>query len=269
MKTSAKLTIRAIRGPIRNQQAGTAGDARRSRSGANCSRASTPSKPNSAPRSKTEGEGRRHRAPRRRRTERRGTRAARPRKQGRAARRRLRSPTGARADRRRGGVSEGDGVLRLARCRGRWLLRGCVNPIDVEHRVDAATPAPGTSNVNQRDPLGRVFARRSATMALGVPMPAVPTGDVVSSGPDRRQRCVDSREGCQRRRRERRHHHRDHACRRSASRRSTSSAERIAPACSGSRNFCEPTCLRSAPTCSTSRCSPATATGRTSAASWR
>ena len=48
---------------------------------------------------------------------------------------------------------------------------------DTEHRVDAATPAPGTSNVNQRDPLGRVFAR-SATMALGVPMPAVPTGDV-------------------------------------------------------------------------------------------
>ena len=50
-------------------------------------------------------------------------------------------------------------------------------PDRVEHRVDAATPAPGTSNVNQRDPLGRVFAR-SATMALGVPMPAVPTGDV-------------------------------------------------------------------------------------------
>ena len=48
---------------------------------------------------------------------------------------------------------------------------------DAEHRADAATPAPGTSNVNQRDPLGRVFAR-SATMALGVPMPAVPTGDV-------------------------------------------------------------------------------------------
>ena len=48
---------------------------------------------------------------------------------------------------------------------------------DTEHRVDAATPAPGTSNVNQRDPLGRVFAR-SATMALGVPMPSVPTGDV-------------------------------------------------------------------------------------------
>ena len=46
-----------------------------------------------------------------------------------------------------------------------------------EHRVDAVTPAPGTSNVNQRDPLGRVFAR-SATMALGVPMPSVPTGDV-------------------------------------------------------------------------------------------
>ena len=46
-----------------------------------------------------------------------------------------------------------------------------------EHRADAATPAPATSNVNQRDPLGRVFAR-SATMALGVPMPAVPTGDV-------------------------------------------------------------------------------------------
>lgn len=46
-----------------------------------------------------------------------------------------------------------------------------------EHRVDAATPAPGTSNVNQRDPLGRVFAR-SATRILGVPMPAVPVGDV-------------------------------------------------------------------------------------------
>ena len=46
-----------------------------------------------------------------------------------------------------------------------------------EHRVDAATPAPGTSNVNQRDPLGRVFAR-SATRILGVPMPQVPTGDV-------------------------------------------------------------------------------------------
>ena len=48
---------------------------------------------------------------------------------------------------------------------------------DTEHRVDAATAAPGTSNVNQRDPLGRVFAR-FATMALGVQMPAVPTGDV-------------------------------------------------------------------------------------------
>ena len=48
---------------------------------------------------------------------------------------------------------------------------------NTEHRVDAATTAPGTSNVNQRDPLGRVFAR-SATMALGVPMPSVPTGDV-------------------------------------------------------------------------------------------
>ena len=46
-----------------------------------------------------------------------------------------------------------------------------------EHRVDAATAAPTTANVNQRTPLGRVFAR-SATMALGVPMPGVPTGDV-------------------------------------------------------------------------------------------
>ena len=46
-----------------------------------------------------------------------------------------------------------------------------------EHRVDAATAAPTTANTNQRTPLGRVFAR-SATMALGVPMPAVPTGDV-------------------------------------------------------------------------------------------
>ena len=46
-----------------------------------------------------------------------------------------------------------------------------------EHRVDAVTASPTTANVNQRNPLGRVFAR-SATMALGVPMPSVPTGDV-------------------------------------------------------------------------------------------
>ena len=47
----------------------------------------------------------------------------------------------------------------------------------VEHRVDAVTPAPGTTQDNQRTPLGRVFAR-SATMTLGVEMPQVPTGDL-------------------------------------------------------------------------------------------
>ena len=46
-----------------------------------------------------------------------------------------------------------------------------------EDRADAATASPATANVNQRTPLGRVFAR-SATAALGVPMPSVPTGDV-------------------------------------------------------------------------------------------
>lgn len=46
-----------------------------------------------------------------------------------------------------------------------------------EHRVDAVTPAPGTVHDNQRTPLGRVFSR-SATAALGVEMPGVPTGDV-------------------------------------------------------------------------------------------
>ena len=47
----------------------------------------------------------------------------------------------------------------------------------VEHRVDAVTPAPSTTQDNQRTPLGRVFAR-SATMTLGVEMPSVPTGDL-------------------------------------------------------------------------------------------
>ena len=47
----------------------------------------------------------------------------------------------------------------------------------VEHRVDAVTPAPTTTQDNQRSPLGRVFAR-SATMTLGVEMPSVPTGDL-------------------------------------------------------------------------------------------
>ncbi|MCY4453726.1 MAG: phage major capsid protein [Immundisolibacterales bacterium] len=47
----------------------------------------------------------------------------------------------------------------------------------VEHRVDAVTPAPGTTQDNQRTPLGRVFAR-SATATLGVEMPSVPVGDV-------------------------------------------------------------------------------------------
>ena len=48
---------------------------------------------------------------------------------------------------------------------------------NVEHRVDAVTPAPGTTQDNQRTPLGRVFSR-SATMTLGVEMPSVPTGDL-------------------------------------------------------------------------------------------
>ena len=47
----------------------------------------------------------------------------------------------------------------------------------VEHRVDAVTPAPGTTQDNQRSPLSRVFSR-SATMALGVEMPSVPVGDL-------------------------------------------------------------------------------------------
>ena len=47
----------------------------------------------------------------------------------------------------------------------------------VEHRADAVTPAPATTQDNQRTPLGRVFAR-SATMALGVEMPSVPVGDL-------------------------------------------------------------------------------------------
>ena len=47
----------------------------------------------------------------------------------------------------------------------------------VEHRVDAVTPAPTTTQDNQRGPLGRVFSR-SATMALGVEMPSVPVGDL-------------------------------------------------------------------------------------------
>ena len=46
-----------------------------------------------------------------------------------------------------------------------------------EHRVDAVTPAPATTQDNQRSPLGRVFAR-SATAALGVEMPSVPVGDL-------------------------------------------------------------------------------------------
>lgn len=47
----------------------------------------------------------------------------------------------------------------------------------VEHRVDAVTAAPTTTQDNQRTPLGRVFAR-SATATLGVEMPSVPVGDV-------------------------------------------------------------------------------------------
>ena len=75
--------------------------------------------------------------------------------------------------------------LELQRHRG---LAGCEIPFDmlapraralpgIEHRVDAATVAPATTQDNQRSPLARVFAR-SATMALGVEMPAVPTGDL-------------------------------------------------------------------------------------------
>ena len=47
----------------------------------------------------------------------------------------------------------------------------------IEHRADAVTPAPSTTQDNQRTPLGRVFAR-SATMTLGVEMPSVPVGDL-------------------------------------------------------------------------------------------
>ena len=75
--------------------------------------------------------------------------------------------------------------LELQRHRG---LAGCEIPFDmlaprsrmipgIEHRVDAATTAPATTQDNQRSPLGRVFAR-SATAALGVEMPSVPTGDL-------------------------------------------------------------------------------------------
>ena len=67
-------------------------------------------------------------------------------------------------------------------------LSGCELPWDliaprardlpgIEHRVDAVTAAPNTTQDNQRTPLGRVFAR-SATAALGVEMPSVPVGDL-------------------------------------------------------------------------------------------
>ena len=54
-----------------------------------------------------------------------------------------------------------------------------------EHRVDAVTPAPGTSNVNQRDPLGRVFARSRNDGARRADAGRA-DGGCQSSGPDRR-----------------------------------------------------------------------------------
>ena len=56
-----------------------------------------------------------------------------------------------------------------------------------EHRVDAVSAAPSDSHLMQHSIIGRVFAR-SATMALGVAMPAVPVGQqnfpVISAGSD-------------------------------------------------------------------------------------
>ena len=56
-----------------------------------------------------------------------------------------------------------------------------------EHRADAVSVAPSDSHLMQHTILGRVFAR-SATMALGVPMPSVPVGQqnfpVISAGSD-------------------------------------------------------------------------------------
>ena len=70
--------------------------------------------------------------------------------------------------------------------------------VPVEHRVDAATPAPASAQDNQRTPLGRVFAR-SATATLGVDMPSVPTGDlnvpVLSAGATAAFRAKDGSSG--------------------------------------------------------------------------
>ena len=56
-----------------------------------------------------------------------------------------------------------------------------------EHRVDAVSGAPSDTHLMQHSIIGRVFAR-SATMALGVKMPAVPVGEqnfpVISAGSD-------------------------------------------------------------------------------------
>ena len=56
-----------------------------------------------------------------------------------------------------------------------------------EHRADAVSGAPADTHLMQHSIIGRVFAR-SATMALGVAMPAVPVGQqnfpVISAGSD-------------------------------------------------------------------------------------
>ena len=56
-----------------------------------------------------------------------------------------------------------------------------------EHRADAVSAAPTDTHLMQHSIIGRVFAR-SATMALGVAMPAVPIGEqnfpVISAGSD-------------------------------------------------------------------------------------